>query len=220
MARKNARNPAALCALLLSLATIVLSPVPASAANPDDASAACGLAGGTLTTVLTPDNNTDFVAFGLYDDKGTEVAKQFIPIFSPSASAELMMTPLGFGTPVNSAKCLADSAVHRCNDPSWDVQEGIIVSLAGLVIGPNYLLTTIGARYKRPESTAQLAIDGGMAGFQLDKDPVRWSAFFNSEQEVSQAFFDIQGGDHTLTLGARDPASGKLVPEERLCFNT
>jgi hypothetical protein len=226
MSRTNPRNileraAASLAALLLTLAAVTLGPIRATAANDDaDVASACGLAGGTLTTVLTPDNNLDFVVFGLYDDKGVEIAKQLIPIYSPSASAELMVTPIGFGAPVSSAKCLADSPAHRCSDPSWEVDEGIIVSLAGFVLGPDFVIATVGARYKRPESTAQLAIDGGMAGFQIDKTPVRWSAFFNSEQEVSQAFFDLSGGDHTLTMGTRDPDTGQLVPEERLCFTT
>jgi hypothetical protein len=217
--RSACRVAAAFAALLPILAATALRPIEVRAAVSDDLSP-CGLAGGTLTTVLTPDDNADFVVFGLYDDKGDAIAKQLIPIYSPSASAELMVTPTGFGTSVGSAKCLADSPVLRCNDPTWQVDEGLIVELAGLLIGPDFLIANVGARYKRPESTAQLVIDGGLAGFQIDKEPVRWSAFFNSEQEVSQAFFDLPSGKHALTMGTRDPQSAAFVPEERLCFST
>ena len=195
----------------------------AAAAVPDDQSndadlAPCGLSAGTLTTVLTPDNSTDFVVFGLYDGAGNEVAEQFIPLYNPNASAELMITPIGFGGAIASAKCLADSSVRRCSDPNWALTEGLAVSLAGLVVGPDFVIAAIDGRYKRPSNTAQLAIDGGMAGFQVDKQPIVWSAFYNSEPQVSQAFFGLRGGAHTLTIGSRDPDNSELVPQERLCF--
>ncbi len=216
---RNARRFGAAAAVALCLlAAVALRPVPAHAA--DDDLSPCGMAGGTLTTVLTPDNNVDFVVFGLYDDKGEEIGKQVIPLYSQSASAELMITPIGFTAPVAKAKCLADSPVKRCADPDWSVDEGLVISLAGMVIGPDFAIATVGARYRRPASTAQLATDGGIAGFQLDKAPPLWSAFFNSEQDTSQAFFSLSPGEHTLTLGSRDPASGDLVPQDRLCFRT
>ena len=182
--------------------------------------APCGLQAGTLTTVLTPDENSDFVVFGLYDDKGEEIARQFIPIYNPNASAELMVTPIGFGGAVASVKCLADPGVKRCNDPNWVTDEGLIVALSGMVIGPDFAIASIGGRYHRPATTAQLAIDGGMAGFQIDKGPIVWAVFFNSEQQVTQAFFDLKAGVHSLTIGARDPETSKFVPQERFCFQT
>jgi len=216
---RNARGSCAVfTAALLMLVTLAFAPARADDQNANDVEPPCGLAGGTLTTVLTPDNDSDFAAFDLVDAQGNEVAKQFIPVSSPSATAEVMITPIGFGEPVTSAKCLADSPVRKCTDPKWSTEEGLVVSLAGLVLGPDYVIVSVGARYKRLSSTAQLAIDGGMAGFQIDKTPMRWSEFFNSEQYVTQAFFNVTGGNHTLTLGTRDPDSNEFVPQERYCF--
>jgi hypothetical protein len=227
MPRSNAGNGArvraCIAAGLLTMAaggfTHGIAPAAQTAEQSTDVPT-CGLSGGTLTTALTPDNDSDFVVFGLYDDKGDEIAKQLVPVYSPSASAEVMVTQIGFAGSPASAKCLADSPARRCNDPKWDVEDGLMVSLAGLLIGPDFTIATIGARYKRPASTAQLAIDGGIAGFQLDKGAVHWAAFFNSQQEVSQAFFDIPPGDHTLTMGSRDPQTAALLPQERVCFRT
>jgi hypothetical protein len=212
---------AAQCIALL-LYALCAAAHPAQAANSPAAEdlSPCGLQAGTLTTVLTPDNNTDFVVFGLYSAGGDEVARQFIPMYNPDASAELMITPIGFGGAIATAKCLADSTLHRCPDPSWQLDEGLGISLAGLVIGPDFLVASVNGRYKRPSNTAQLAIDGGLAGFQLDKDPVRWSSFFNNATQVSQAFFGLSGGQHTLVIGSRDPSSGAIVPQDRLCFRT
>ncbi|HTU82417.1 MAG TPA: hypothetical protein VMF61_09830 [Candidatus Acidoferrales bacterium] len=209
--------PAAIAAVLLA----ATAPEGARAGgDPNDDFSPCGLSGGTLTTVLTPDDNADFVVFGLYDDRGNEVAKQLIPIYSQSASAELMLTPVGFAAPIASAKCLADSPVRRCPDPQWQIDEGLMIALSGLLLGPDFAIVTVSGRYKRPSSTAQLAIDGGMAGFELDQQPAQWSAFFDSQQEASQGFFDVPAGEHTLTLGSRDAQTGKFVPQERLCFRT
>lgn len=219
------RNPlvrralSAAAALLLALGALA-APSLGAADQSGDEFAPCGLQAGTLMTALTPDNNTDFVVFGLYDAKGDEVAKQFIPMYNPNASAELMITPIGFGGTIASAKCLADSPVRRCADPNWTVDEGLIVSLVGFVLGPDFVVATVNGRYKRPSSTAQLSIDGALAGFQIDKNPVQWAAFFNSAGQVSQAYFDLKPGAHQLTLGARLGESGAFVPQERLCFQT
>lgn len=219
MPRANAGSLAAMMlAGILALAWLRPAAVAAAPAPAPDETAPCGLAAGTLTTVLTPDNNTDFVVFGLYDSTGNEIAEQYIPIYNPDASAELMITPIGFGGAVASAKCLADSSLHRCGDPDWQLDEGLKISLVGFVLGPDFAIAAINGRYKRPSNTAQLAIDGGIAGFQVDRDPIRWSAFFNSQPQVSQAFFGLRAGEHTLTIGSRDPQTAALVPQERVCF--
>lgn len=218
MNRRIALNAFAVLAIALLLASFAVAPARAAAPANDDDLSPCTLSGGTLSTVLTPDNDVDFVVFGLYDDHGEQVAKQMIPIYSPSASAELMITPIGFAGTVTTAKCLADSPVKRCVDPQWQTDEGLIVALAGFVLGPDYAIATVAGRYKRPASTTQLAIDGGVAGFALDKSPPQWSSFYDSQQEASEAFFNLAPGEHTLTIGSRDPQSGNLVPQERLCF--
>jgi hypothetical protein len=203
---------------------LAAAPPPASAPPPADSSSAdmagCGVASGTLTMLAT-DNESDFAAFRLFDDKGNELGEQFIPTFSPDASAELMLTQQGFSTQVATAKCLADSTVARCGDKSWQkVAEGIDVSLMGFLLGPDWAVVSIKGRYVNPSIPAASPMDGSFAGFQLDKAPTAWSGFYDSADQASQAFFSMDHGEHTLTIGSRDPNTAAFVPQERLCFTT
>ncbi|HKE37018.1 MAG TPA: hypothetical protein VKB39_06280, partial [Candidatus Baltobacteraceae bacterium] len=63
------------------------------------------------------------------------------------------------------------------------------------------------------------SIDGASVGFQLDDKPVQWSSLYDSQTEASQSFYGLKGGDHTITIGWRDPDRGTLLPEDRICFN-
>src|SRR6185312_3123132 len=102
----------AVCALLAGTA---IGAAPANNDAPIDTG--CGVSGGTLTMLAT-DNESDFAAFSLVNGHGDEVARQYIPMFSQDASAELMLTPVGFGpnASVTSVRCLADSSLRRCPD--------------------------------------------------------------------------------------------------------
>jgi hypothetical protein len=57
-------------------------------------------------------------------------------------------------------------------------------------------------------------------GFALDTAPVQWTSLYDSRDEGSQAFFSLAHGEHTITLGSRDPSSAAFLPQERLCFRT
>ncbi|HEY1977048.1 MAG TPA: hypothetical protein VGG89_10905 [Candidatus Baltobacteraceae bacterium] len=209
---------AAVCALLLATA-IGAAPADTNAAPVDSG---CGVSGGTLTMLAT-DNESDFAAFALLDAHGDEMAHQFIPMFSQDASAELMLTPVGFGPNANvaSVKCLADSSLRRCADPKWTpVDDGVRVSIAGVLVGVDWAVVSIKGRYVNVTSPIAGSIDGASIGFQLDNGAAHWSSLYDSQTEASQAFYDIKGGDHAITIGWRDPERETLVPEDRLCFNT
>lgn len=209
---------AALCALVIGTA-IGAAPATNNAAPIDSG---CGVTGGTLTMLAT-DNESDFAAFSLLNARGDEMARQFIPMFSQDASAELMLTPVGFGTnaSVASVKCLADSSLRRCADPKWQpLDQGVGISIAGVLIGLDWAVVSIKGRYVNVSSPIAGSIDGASIGFQLDNATPRWSSLYDSQTEASQAFYDIKGGAHTITIGWRDPERGTLLPEERLCFNT
>lgn len=209
---------AAVCALVLGTA-IGAAPANNNAVPIDTG---CGVSGGTLTMLAT-DNESDFAAFSLLNARGDEMARQFIPMFSQDASAELMLTPVGFGTnaTVASVKCLADSSVRRCPDPKWQpVDQGVGVSIAGVLVGLDWAVVSIKGRYVNVSSPIAGSIDGASVGFQLDDGAIRWSSLYDSQTEASQAFYDVKGGAHTLTIGWRDPERGGLVPQERLCFTT
>ena len=204
-----------LCALLI--ATALGAAPPGNAPSVDSG---CGVAAGTLTMLAT-DNESDFAAFSLLNSRGDEMARQFIPMFSQDASAELMLTPVGFGQNANvaSVKCLADSSVRRCADPKWQpVDEGVGVSIAGVLLGPDWAVVSIKGHYVNVSSPIAGSIDGASVGFQLDDGPVRWSALYDSQTEASQAFYDLKGGEHGVTIGWHDPDRGTLLPEARLCF--
>ena len=207
------------CAALI-LATAIGAAPPKNAAPPIDSG--CGVTGGTLTMLAT-DNESDFAAFALLNGRGDEMARQFIPMFSQDASSELMLTPIGFGNSasVSSVKCLADSNVRRCSDPKWSpVDQGVGISIAGMLLGPDWAVISIKGRYVNISSPIAGSIDGASVGFQLDGGPVRWPTFYDSQTEASQAFFAIPNGDHRLTLGSRDAERDALQPQDRLCFNT
>lgn len=209
---------AAVCALVLGSAMVAR----ADADNPAPIDSGCGVTGGTLTMLAT-DNESDFAAFSLLNAHGDEMARQFIPMFSQDASAELMLTPVGFGSNagVASVKCLADSSLRRCADPKWQpVDQGVGISIAGVLIGLDWAVVSIKGRYVNVSSPIAGSIDGASIGFQLDKATPQWSSLYDSQTEASQAFYDIKGGEHTITIGWRDPERGTLLPEERLCFST
>lgn len=209
---------AVVCALVLGSAMVAR----ADADNPAPIDSGCGVTGGTLTMLAT-DNESDFAAFSLLNAHGDEMARQFIPMFSQDASAELMLTPVGFGSNagVASVKCLADSSLRRCADPKWQpVDQGVGISIAGVLIGLDWAVVSIKGRYVNVSSPIAGSIDGASIGFQLDKATPQWSSLYDSQTEASQAFYDIKGGEHTITIGWRDPERGTLLPEERLCFST
>lgn len=210
--------PAAAIVMLLLVCAIGAAP---AATSPDAVDSGCGVSGGTLTMLAT-DNESDFAAFALIDGRGDEMARQFIPMFSQDASPELMLTPIGFGSNANvsTVKCLADSNVKRCSDPKWTpVDQGVGISIAGMLIGADWAVLSIKGHYVNIASPIAGTIDGASVGFQLDSGPVRWSTFYDSQTEASQAFFGIPNGDHRLTIGSRDPDNDSLVPQDRLCFN-
>jgi hypothetical protein len=195
--------------------------LPADAAgNAAGAGGGCGVSAGTLT-MLAADNDSDFSVVALYDARGTQVAQQFIPLYSPDASAELMLTQRGFGTAVATVRCLADSSLRRCPDARWaPLTDGLAVSLAGVLLGPDWIVVSIKAHYVQNAQPAAVTIDGTEAGFGLDAGPTRWSALYDSQNEAAQAFYGIKGGEHTLTIGSRDSDTGAFVPQDRLCFST
>ncbi|MBV8151112.1 MAG: hypothetical protein JOY59_06100 [Candidatus Eremiobacteraeota bacterium] len=211
---------AAIAAFSLLAGTVAAAPGGDLNPSPDDMG--CGVSGGTLTMLAT-DNDSDFAAFSLQNAQGDEMAQQFIPTFSQDASAELMLTKIGFGglATVASVKCLADSSVKRCADPKWQPpDQGVGVALAGMLIGADWFVVSIKGHYVNTASPIAGSIDGSAAGFELDDSPVRWSAFYDSQTEASQAFFDVKGGPHKLTIGSRDPDKDAFVPQDRLCFST
>jgi hypothetical protein len=208
---------------MLMTALLCASAIGATpAANSSQAvDSGCGVTGGTLTMLAT-DNESDFAAFGLLNGRGDEVARQFIPMFSQDASAELMLTPIGFGgnAAVSDVKCLADSNVKRCGDPKWaPVEQGVAVSIAGMLLGADWAVIAIKGRYVNVASPIAGSIDGASVGFQLDGNPVRWSTFYDSQTEASQAFFAIPNGQHKLTIGSHDTEHDTLQPQDRLCFS-
>jgi hypothetical protein len=206
-------------ALAIALSSIAAAPDGGNDAIPSGAES-CGVAGGTLTMLAT-DNASEFAAFSLFDAKGTEIAKQFIPTYNPDASAELMLTAFGYGTEVASVKCLADSRLRRCTDSKWPpVEQGVGVTISGVLIGDDWAVVSIKGKYVNVDSPIAGNIDGSNIGFQLDKDPIRWSALYDSQTEASQAYFGLQSGDHTLTVGSRDAGNGTFVAQDRLCFNS
>jgi len=208
----------ALCALVIGTA-IGAAPANDNAAPIDSG---CGVSGGTLTMLAT-DNESDFAAFSLVNAHGDEVARQYIPMFSQDASAELMLTAVGFGpnASVTSVKCLADSSLRRCPDAKWiSVDQGVGVRISGVLIGLDWAVVSIKGRYVNSASPIAGSIDGASVGFQLDGGNARWSSFYDSQTEASQAFYDVKSGAHTITIGWRDPERGILMPEERLCFTT
>jgi hypothetical protein len=208
----------ALCALLLP--AILGATPPNNAASGVDSG--CGISGGTLTMLAT-DNESDFAAFSLLDAHGDEVARQYIPMFNTDASAELMLTPVGFGpnASVASVQCLADSNLRRCADAKWQaIDQGVGVSISGVLIGLDWAVVSIKGHYVNVASPIAGSIDGASIGFQFDNDPVRWSSFYDSQTEASQAFYGIKPGKHTITIGWRDPEREALTPEDRLCFNS
>jgi len=211
--------PALVLAVLLAAATPAAAPSAASSGADDFG---CGISGGTLTMLAT-DNESDFAAFGLYNAVGNELARQYIPMYTSDASAELMLSKIGFGggASVASVKCLADSSLSRCPDPKWaPIDEGVGIAISGVLLGPDWIVVAIKGHYVNVASPIAGTIDGASAGFQLDKAPVRWSSFYDSQTEASQAFFDLPNGPHQLTLGSRDTERDTLLPQERLCFNT
>lgn len=208
---------AVLCALVLAT-TVGAAPANTNAAPIDSG---CGVSGGTLTMLAT-DNESDFAAFALLNAHGDEMAHQYIPMFNQDASAELMLTPVGFGqnASVASVRCLADSSLRRCADPKWQqVDDGVRVSIAGVLVGVDWAVVSIKGRFVNVASPIAGSIDGASIGFQLDNGSVRWSSLYDSQTEASQAFYDIKNGDHAITIGWRDPERGALTPEVRLCFN-
>jgi hypothetical protein len=208
--------------LVLLAVMLCASIAPGRAAAPAAApiESGCGVAGGTLTMVAT-DNESDFASFALLDQQGDEMARQFIPTYSQDASAELMLTQFGFGTAVSSVKCLADSSLRRCADPKWpQIDEGVGVAVAGVLLGPDWLVVSVKGHYVNLSSPIAGSLDGSTVGFQLDADSVRWSSLYDSQTEASQAYFAMKSGAHTLTIGSRNFEKDALVPQDRLCFNT
>lgn len=216
----NRRLQACVVAALLALPALGAAPPGNADAIPATGSDSCGVAGGTLTMLAT-DNNSEFAAFSLFDDKGQELAKQFIPTYNPDASAELMLTEFGYGTQVAAVKCLSDSQLRRCADPKWvPVELGVGISISGVLIGDDWAVVSIKGKYVNVDSPIAGSIDGANIGFQLDNQPIRWSSLYDSQTEASQSFFDMQSGDHMLTIGSRDAGHGTFVPQDRLCFNS
>jgi len=213
------RSPVAAIVCALILCTAVGAKPAGNNAAPIDSG--CSVTGGTLTMLAT-DNESDFAAFSLLNAHGDELGRQFIPMFSQDASAELMLTPVGYGPNANvaSVKCLADSTVRRCADPKWTpVDQGVGISIAGVLIGLDFAAVSVKGHYVNVASPIAGSIDGASVGFQLDDKPVQWSSLYDSQTEASQSFYGLKGGDHTITIGWRDPDRGTLLPEDRICFN-
>jgi len=216
--RRNSVRAAALVVALLVALSVPRSPALAADPVPD---AGCSVSGGALSLASADNGDGDFAVFGLFDASGEQLARQYIPIYNPDASAELMLTPVGSGDTVHSVKCLAEASLRRCNDPDWPpVDEGVVVQLIGFLLGPDYAVVSAKGRYKGPEGAPAISLDGTALGFALDSLPVEWSALYDSRDQGSMAFFSITHGEHTLTLGARDPETQAFLPQERLCFRT
>jgi hypothetical protein len=210
------------CAMLLGavLAWFATPHLPALADDltPDSG---CTISGGALSISSADTGDGDFAVFGLFDSTGEQLARQYIPVYNPDASAELMLTPVGSGTTVRSVKCLAEASLRRCNDPKWQpIDEGVAVQLVGFLLGPDYAVVSAKGRYKGAEGAAPVSLDGTSMGFALDSTPVQWISLYDSRDQGSQAFFSLVHGDHTITLGSRDPATAAFLPQERLCFRT
>jgi hypothetical protein len=204
-------------------ATMALFALPHLCALADDAQpdSGCTVSGGALSISSADTGDGDFAVFGLFDSTGEQLARQYIPVYNPDASAELMLTPVGSGTTVRSVKCLAEASLRRCNDPKWQpIDEGVAVQLVGFLLGPDYAVVSAKGRYKGAEGSAAVSLDGSSMGFALDGAPVQWTALYDSRDEGSQAFFSLSHGEHTVTLGSRDPATAAFLPQERLCFRT
>jgi hypothetical protein len=207
----------ALAAVLLAL-TVPHVPAIAEDAPPDPG---CTVSGGALSIDSADNGDGDFAVFGLFDANGEQLARQYIPVYNPDASAELMLTPVGSGATVHTVKCLAETSLQRCNDPKWSpVEYGVAVQLVGFLLGPDYVVVSAKGRYHGADGAAAISLDGSAMGFQFDATPVQWSALYDSRDQGSSAFFSLPHGDHTVTLGARDPATAAFVPQERLCFRT
>jgi len=210
------------CATLLA-AVIAVFAVPRLPALADDPlpDSGCSVSGGALSISSADTGDGDFAVFGLFDSSGEQLARQYIPIYNPDASAELMLTPVGSGATVRSVKCLAEASLRRCNDPKWPpIDDGVAVQLVGFLLGPDYVVVSAKGRYKGAEGTAAVSLDGSSMGFALDGAPVQWTSLYDSRDQGSEAFFSLTHGDHTMTLGSRDPATAAFLPQERLCFRT
>jgi hypothetical protein len=204
-------------------ATIALFAAPHLCALAEEAppDSGCTVSGGALSISSADAGDGDFAVFGLFDSTGEQLARQYIPIYNPDASAELMLTPVGSGTTVRSVKCLAEASLRRCNDPQWPpIDDGVAVQLVGFLLGPDYAVVSAKGRYKGAEGSAAISLDGSSMGFALDNAPAQWTALYDSRDEGSQAFFSLSHGEHTVTLGSRDPATAAFLPQERLCFRT
>ncbi|HTX59122.1 MAG TPA: hypothetical protein VMH02_05540 [Verrucomicrobiae bacterium] len=181
----------------------------------------CGLSGGALTLDSADNGDGDFAVFGLFDKDGNRIARQYVPTYNPDASGELMLTPIGSGETVASVKCLAETSLQRCGDADWVPEDdGVNVSLIGFLLGDDYAVVSVKARYHSHDNGMARSIDGTAVGFTLDKDPVQWSELFDSQDDASEAFFDMPHGAHEITIGWRDPDTLKLVPQDRICFKT
>jgi hypothetical protein len=216
------RSSARVCAALLAaIITVFATPhLPALADDPMPDSG-CSVSGGALSISSADTGDGDFAVFGLFDSTGEQLARQYIPIYNPDASAELMLTPVGSGATVHSVKCLAEASLRRCNDPKWPpIDEAVAVQLVGFLLGPNYVVVSAKGRYKGSEGAAAVSLDGSSMGFALDSTPVQWTSLYDSRDQGSQAFFSLTHGEHTMTLGSRDPATAAFLPQERLCFRT
>lgn len=219
MRRRSARVlAAALAAVLVAFCAPRAGALAADDAAPDSG---CSVSGGALSIASADNGDGDFAVFGLFDASGEQIARQYIPIYNPDASAELMLTPVGSGTTVRSVKCLAESSLRRCPDPQWPpVSQGVVVQLVGFLLGPDYAVVSAKGRYKGPDGSVAISLDGSSLGFQLDAQPTQWTALYDSRDQGSQAFFAMPHGEHTITLGSRDPDTQAFVPQERLCFRT
>jgi hypothetical protein len=208
-------------ALVVGAVLIALA-VPHAAVRADEVpDAGCSVAGGALSIGSADNGDGDFTVFGLFDANGERLARQYIPIYNPDASAELMLTPVGSGATVHSVKCLAEESLRRCNDPQWEpIDEGVVVQLNGFLLGADYAIVSAKGRYKSAEGAPAISLDGTALGFVLDEQPVEWTALYDSRDQGSVAFFAIAHGEHKLTLGARDPSTQAFLPEERVCFRT
>jgi len=95
-----------------------------------------------------------------------------------------------------------------------------VVQLVGFLLGPDYAVVSAKGRYKGAEGAPAVSLDGTSMGFALDNAPVQWAALYDSRDQGSEAFFSLAHGEHTITLGSRDPSSATFLPQERLCFRT
>ena len=95
----NRRTVAMLLAVVLTLLTIRHAPALADDPTPDSG---CTVSGGALSIASADTGDGDFAVFGLFDATGEQLARQYIPVYNPDASAELMLTPVGSGTTVRT----------------------------------------------------------------------------------------------------------------------